>query len=156
MRHINIYLRANDTFIPIGSYIEGTPIFNILNNYAPDLKLAALISQDFITFTNDAIERIEADKVSEEEERKTISTIMNSNNAIREKLKLIDEIEANIKNYENEINQLEYAKCIFSQFFGMINLLEESGLYFDNDADHYIYFGVDAIGSMENVLVGDK
>lgn len=154
---MKVYLRGNETFIPIGSYVEGTEIFRILSKYFPSKgKIAPTSLEELVFFADAAADSIDANTTLIEESQKTISTIMNTNNSLQEKLSMSDDIELTIKKYKSKIEELEYAKCIFVQWFQMIILFNDSCLGFDNDSDHYLYFGIDTVGSKEEILDSDK
>ena len=77
---------------------------------------------------------------------------MEANNPLEEKLETLADLDNQIKEIEFEISNQEYAMHMFQVFMEMIEDYKYDSHRFENDADHYIYGGIEACGRMEDVV----
>ena len=151
-QYINFYLRVNDTFVPVGSYSRSLEIYQIAHNYVPYEHIVNLTEKDFNLMMEDAEARVRKNKSEMQKLKETISLIMSANSPLREKMAEADNIEEEIREIEESNSGLDFAYDIFLHFYDMINDARYGIDSLDNDYNHYIYAGIEAVGSLENVV----
>ena len=152
--YVNFYLRVNDKFAPIGSYSRSTEMYKAVSSQLPYEKIRALTAGDLMLYIRDLENAADNVKIVCERDRSHISLIMNAENtSLDEKLDTVDDIEENCRECEDYISELMFAADTLRVFYNMIDEFKyynESG--FTNDAEHYIYAGIEAYGNLESVV----
>ena len=152
--YVNFYLRANEIFAPIGSYSRSSEVYKAIDKYVGYNELVSLTPEIF----NDVIQEVE-EKIARMRKRRAVDEnrirlIMDSaNSTMDEKLQAVNDIECNFEEMDAYVDELNFAADVMRVFINMIDAYEyggDGGL--DNDPNHYIYAGIDAIGSMEYVV----
>ena len=151
-QYINFYLRVNDTFVPVGSYPRNLEIYQVAHNYVPYEHIVNLTEKDFNLMMEDAEAGVRKNKSEMQKLKETISIIMNANNPLNEKLAEVSNIEEEIREIEESNSGLDFAYDIFLHFYDIINDARYGIDPLDNDYNHYIYAGIEAVGSLENVV----
>lgn len=148
--YINFYLRINDTFAPIGSYSRSSEMYQEFSNWIPYEKIRALTSNDLSEAISHFEEQARRLRDAKENDKKRCEMIMQANNPLSEKMDAIYEIESSYDEIDESINELQFAADTLRVFW---NMVDDYKYYhkFDNDADHYIYAGVEASGDMESI-----
>ena len=152
--HMNMFLRADDAFIPFGSYKAAELVTEALYPYSVWNKLRPLTKkmiQDILDSL--AMRRAECDKAISNY-NDYIQLIMNAQNTpLQEKLEIADSYKDGIADFTVEIEALVRAIDFFAICKRII--LDYAYLYngskFSNDENHYIYFGIEAKGEIEEV-----
>lgn len=152
--YVNFYLRANEIFAPIGSYSRSNEVYQAIQDHLYYEKLVALtpsILNDVIQEVEEKIARMRKHRATDENR---IHLIMDSaNSTMDEKLQAVNDIECNFEEMDAYIDELNFVADVMRVFINMIDAYEyggDGGL--DNDPNHYIYAGIDAVGSMEYVV----
>lgn len=144
--YINFFIRSNDKFLPLGDFSRSSEIYQRLHNDVPYEKLRALTYAELDSIEDDILEdkRVIKDKITNY--TKEIALIATFNNSVEEKLEEIDTIKEMIKDGEESIAELDFAKGWFNSLCRMIDSASD---YTDEDynhlldADKYIYAGVE-------------
>lgn len=139
--YIHFFVRAGDTFCPIGTYSRNTKVYEIFRR-APYEQIAVLDKSTLNDYFNEAT--IMRDELKEDIVRyeKRIETIKGFENSAAEKLELIEEGENIIREVKDELRETEDAIC-FINF--LIDILNE--VAYDTpegiDKNSYLYYGVE-------------
>lgn len=152
--YVNFYIRVNKSFIPIGSYSRSNPIYRAINQMLPYEKITALTSEKIGKVIDEIKEEIEELEKLKEKDKQTCDKILSMvGNSVEEKMASIYSIEAEDENIDYELEELKYSKNILQVYLDMIDEIHYSeGYVMDNDYNHYIYAGVEAYGSMEDIF----
>ena len=156
--YVNFYIRINENFVPIGSYCRSSSLYRAINKMLPYEKITALTSEKIgkvIEVIKEEIEDIK--KIIEKNKQVHNEIIAMTGNSVEEKLASIYSIEAENEEIEGELEDFEHSKHILQVYLDMIDEIHYSEEYvMDNDYNHYIYAGVEACGSMENILENES
>ena len=144
--YINFFIRSEDKFLPLSDFSRSSEIYQRLHNNVPYEKLRALTYNELDSIEDDIIEdkRKYTNLISEY--KKEIELIATFNNSAEEKLEAINSIESMIKDIEESISELNFAKGWFNS---LCIILYSARDYTDEnynhlvDADKYIYAGVE-------------
>ena len=154
--YVNFYLRVNENFAPLGSYSRSSQIYKIMGAYLPWEKIVALDVSTLQRFRSEVEDILHFTQKDKDRGIAKCKSIMDAaNTPLEEKLSAVANIEDNLKELDEYIEELNDAISIFSFFIGMI---EDFKYYpseycsFKGDADHYLYAGIEAIGSIENIV----
>lgn len=156
--YVNFYIRVNKSFIPIGSYSRSSSLYQAISQMLPYEKIIALTSEKIGRVIDKIEEEIEAFEKLKEKDKQTCNKILSMiGNSVEEKMASIYSIEAEDENIECELEELKYSKNVLQVYLDMIDEIHYSdGYVMDNDYNHYIYAGVEACGSMENILENEN
>ena len=138
--YTQFFIRHENTFLPIGSFVGGNYICQLFNNFAPWEKIRPITISDLERIRNEMVFDIGKAEEQLKEIDKRRALIATFNNSTEEKLEAIsgcDEYEAEIK---DDLKMAEYAK-------GYLNTLSDilDDVQFDEryDSDTYLYVGVE-------------
>lgn len=151
--YANFYIRINDTFAPIGEYCRNSEIYWAVQNHLAWEKIRPLNARSF-----DAMISTLSHEISDRQnsitslEKKSALIMSAANNSLDEKMAAIEYIQEDIKELENDIAEAKYAINVLHAYQSMIDSYRYSDYAFENDADHYIYAGIEAEGTLENVI----
>ena len=153
--YVNFYLRVNDSFAPIGSYSRSSEMYQVMNYYCPYGKIWAFTPGKLLDIIKEFTNKANRMKEERKEDEKRCEMIMQANNPLNEKMEAVYEIESNFEEMDLSIQELEFAADTLRVFYNMIDDFRYCGSSgtFSNDYNHYIYAGVEALGSLENVTL---
>lgn len=156
--YVNFYIRVNKSFIPIGSYSRSSSLYQAINQMLPYEKITALTSEKIGRVIDEIKEEIEELEKLKEKDKQTCDKILSMvGNSVEEKMASIYSIEAEDENIDYELEELKYSKNILQVYLDMIDEIHYSERYvMDNDYNHYIYAGVEAYGSMEDIFENES
>ena len=150
--YVNFYLRVNDKFAPIGSYSRSSEMYQTVSRAVPYEKITALKSRDISSLIRRLEESAEDIQKTNEKGKSRISLIMNAENTpLNDKLAAVEEMELSCEAADEYISEITFAADTLRVFLNMIEDFKYSDSPFENDADHYIYAGVEACGNLESV-----
>ena len=150
--YVNFYLRVNDSFAPIGSYSRSNEMYQVVSRGVPYEKIVALKSRDITNFIKQLENSVEDVKKYYEKSKSRIPLIMNAENtSLDEKLATVAEIEQGFDAADEYISEITFAADTLRVFLNMIDDFKYSNSDFKNDADHYIYAGIEACGRLEDI-----
>lgn len=152
-QYVNFYIRVNNSFIPIADYSRNNYIYRVFE-YLPYEKIKALTYDDFI-IRKDKIkgDREYAEKMIAEVNAKK-EFIAKTDASLEEKLQQYNFATECIAEYQDDIESCNFALDFIYFLEEMIDAIRynEDGLNMDNDYNHYLYAGIEAIGSIENII----
>ena len=151
-QYINFYVRINDNFAPIGSYSRSSEIYQTAHHRVPYEHITPLRVSDFDEMIKNIEERIDTKKKDKKYYLDMITLVMNANNSIGEKMEEVDSLNCSIREIKESIEELEGAMYLFSVYSDMIEDYQYSGISYENDYSHYIYAGIEANGTLEDVI----
>lgn len=145
--YINFFIRSDDKFLPLGDFSRSSEIYQRLHNDVPYEKLRALTYNKLDSIEDDIIEdkRVLNDKIRNY--KKEIDLIATFNNSTEEKLEAINSTKEVIRDCQESIDELDFAKGWFNSLCRMIDSASD---YTDENynhlinADKYIYAGIEA------------
>ena len=151
--YLNFYARANNIFIPLGSYSRSSQMYQEINNSVPYEKIRAIKSQDLKDYINDLKEsECRIQKMKQEDEQRIQLIMSAANSSLQEKMEYVEEIQANFMEMDALIEEYVSAINTLQVYLDMIDQFRYSSMYFDNNYEHYIYAGVEANGDMESIV----
>ena len=108
--YINFFIRSEDKFLPLGDFSRSSEIYQRLHNDVPYEKLRALTYNELDSIEDDIIEdkRVLNDKIATY--KTEIDLIATFNNSAEEKMEAIKSTEEVIKDCQEEIDELDFAK----------------------------------------------
>ena len=152
-QYVNFYLRVNDMFAPIGSWSRASQVFDVAKNIVPYEHIKHLTKEDFKNAIEDLEARITLNKECLGYNQKRRELIINAQNTpLSEKLEAIDAIDEYDEETNEHIEELTYAVAYLYHLINMINEYEWAENVFKNDAEHYVYGGIEAYGRIEDVI----
>lgn len=139
--YIHFFVRAGDTFCPIATYCRSSKVYQIFQG-APYEHITVLDKATLNGYFNEAT--IMRDDIKEELlwDEKRIETIKGFENSAEEKLELIEECEAIIREAKDELREIEDAIC----FIGFLTSILDEVLYdvpLGIFKDQYLYYGIE-------------
>ena len=154
-QYLCVYVRVNDKFAPIGTYSRSNVIYRAFSNEIPYEKIRAVRPTDLERVMRHLHEKLNDYVKDLGDTANDIEMIMNAaNTPLTEKLDAIAGYQQATKEIEDEIEEVKYAMGIISTYQDMIDAYHysEAEEQFENDYFHYLYAGIEAYGSMENVV----
>ena len=149
--YLNFYARANNIFIPLGSYSRSSQMYREINNSVPYEKIRAIKPQDLKDYINDLKESERRIQKMKQEDEQRIQLIMSAaNSSLQEKMEYVEEIQANFMEMDALIEEYASAVNTLQVYLDMIDEFRYS--HFDNNYEHYIYAGIEANGDMESIV----
>lgn len=141
--YIDFFIRRDNKFIRIADYSRNSQIYKITSDCLPYGKVRALTIFDLEKFSNIVHEDIIECKKHIEKINTCISNISNFNNSIEDKLEAINTYEMDKSDWEDDIEELQFAK----NFFMFLEDLIESGIYGEENkemnSNKYLYAGIE-------------
>lgn len=150
--YVNFYLRINDLFVPIGSYSRNSKMYQTMYHYCPYGKIKALTKENLYEIINNDLEtRIQNIKDFRAADEKRCEMIMQANNTLEEKMEAISDIMSGFDEMDTDIEELSFSADTLRVFS---NIIEEFSYnnQFSNDYNHYLYAGIEADGTLENII----
>ena len=141
--YVSFMIKVGDKFIRIADYSRNSQIYKIASDCLPYEKVRALNIHDLEIFANAA--RSTANKCKEQIEKinNLIKDISSFNNSVDEKLRAIAEYEGDKRDWEDDLDEINFA----IDFFMFLERMIESVTYGENsksiDADKYLYAGIE-------------
>ena len=142
-QYVDFYLKSNsDEFLPIGDYGRSSMIYKYICDYVPYEKITPITTNTI----NEIISNINSDisdykeKMSAESQK--ISAICSFNNSAGEKLGAIHDVSEIIHEYQEEIDDCNFAVSFFRILLDMM----DSARYSENNKyspDEYLYAGIE-------------
>lgn len=149
--YVNFYLRINDLFVPIGSYSRSSEMYQIMDHYCPYGKIKPLTKDSLYKIINDLEDRKQKIKDFRIANEKRCDMIMQANNTIEEKMEAISSIMSGFNDMDTDIEELSFSADTLRVFSNMIEEFSYNNK-FSNDCNHYLYAGIEADGTLENII----
>ena len=149
--YVNFYLRINDLFVPVGSYSRSSEMYQIMYHYCPYGKIKALTQENIYEVINDLESKVQKIKDSRAVGEKRCEMIMQANNTLEEKIKAISDIMSIFNEMDIDIEELSFSTDTLRVFSNMIEEFSYDNK-FSNDYNHYLYAGIEAEGTLENII----
>lgn len=141
--YVDFFIKRDNKFIRIADYSRNSQIYEITSHYLPCEKVRALTIHDLEKFSSIARENIEECKKRIGKINMHISNISGFNNSVEDKLEAIHTYEMDKSDWEDDIEELQFAK----NFFTFLEDLIESGIYVEEskeiNSDKYLYAGIE-------------
>lgn len=141
--YVNFFIKRDNKFIRIADYSRNSQIYKITSDCLPYGKARALTIFDLENFSNTVREDIIECKKRIEKINTCINNISNFNNSIEDKLEAIHTYEMDKSDWEDDIEELQFAK----NFFMFLEDLIESGIYGEENkemnSNKYLYAGIE-------------
>ena len=116
-QYLNIYIRCNDTFMPLMSFSRSTTMYQAFNDtYVPYGKIKQITEaqvanvKESLTVSTNNMRNI---RKKREEEKSLIATF---NNSAEEKLSLIEDLNMSIDEIDEELEELATAMAMLRVF----------------------------------------
>ena len=129
-QYLNIYIRCNDTFMPLMSFSRSTTMYQAFNDtYVPYGKIKQITEaqvanvKESLTVSTNNMRNI---RKKREEEKSLIATF---NNSAEEKLSLIEDLNISIDEIDEELEELAAAMAMLRVFDDIL----ESARYNSDD-----------------------
>lgn len=155
--YVNFYLRINENFAPIGSWSRSNQMYQVWQHILPYEKIMPLTYSrisDMIYELETSAARMKEAKTKDEASIKMIMDAANT--SLEEKLNIVADIQSNFEDMDQYIDEINFTADTLRVFLNMIEDFKYSDeVVFDNDADHYIYAGIEAYGRIENIIDND-
>ena len=149
--YVNFYLRINDLFVPIGSYSRSSEMYQTMYHYCPYGKIKALTKENLYEVINDLETRAQRIKDFRAADEKRCDMIMQANNALEEKMEAISDIMSGFNEMDTNIKEVSFSVDTLRVFSNMIEEFSYNNK-FSNDYNHYLYAGIEADGTLENII----
>ena len=141
--YIQFFIRHNETFMPIGTYIRSSKIYEYFDDYTPWEKIKHVtrpLLDKIRDNINDDILYYQKRYDRAKEMKEYVATM---NNSMDEKMEWIENIEATLGDCCEEIEKAEYVKHYLNFLDDIIESVEyEDGIDYKN----YLYVGIE-VGS---------
>ncbi len=137
--YINFFIKRDNKFIRIADYSRNSQIYKITSDCLPYGKVRALTIYDLEKFNGIACRDIEECKKHIEKINMCINNIGSFNNSIEDKLEAIHTYEIDKSDWEDDIEELQFAKNFFAFLVDLIG----SGTYEEVNSDKYLYAGIE-------------
>lgn len=152
-QYLCVYLRVGDKFAPIGTYSRSTIMYQVFNHF-PYENIRAVRPTDLTKIMSHLREIVEDYNKVLKKTLDSIDMIINAaNTPLEEKLETIDHYQDYAEEIKQIIQEAQDAMGIVSTYQDMIEAYHysEAEEQFENDYFHYLYAGIEAHGTMENV-----
>ena len=141
--YVDFFIKRDNKFIQIADYSRNSQIYKITSDCLPYGKVRALTIQDLEKFIGVVCRDIKEYKERIEKINMRISNISSFNNSVEDKLEAINTYEMDKSEWEDDIEELQFAK----NFFMFLEDLIESGIYGEENkeinSDKYLYAGIE-------------
>jgi len=149
--YVNFYLRVNDVFAPIGSYSRNSEIYKAIEHYSIYGKIIPLKYDMIKSILEDIEQSISNVQATIQKDNETCHLVMSSQNSLAEKLDTIHTIKDGIADAYKLIEELQFAYALFHIYEDILDEIEYGLKAVGTDSCHYIYFGIDACGTLEDI-----
>lgn len=141
--YVDFFIKRDNKFIRIADHSRNSQIYKITSDCLPYGKVRALTIFDLEKFSDIVHEDIIECKKHIEKINICISNISNFNNSLEDKLEAINTYEMDKSDWEDDIEELQFAK----NFFMFLEDLIESGIYGEENkemnSNKYLYAGIE-------------
>lgn len=141
--YVNIYVRDNDVFLPIGVFSRSSYIYRAFEHYVPYGALTPINGRtisDIKSELNNEL-KIYQNYINEREEAKVL--VMTANNSLEDKLEAIDGLNDGINEFKDEVKYITDA----INFVDMFTLIIDSAYY---GVENYVYAGIECCPEYED------
>lgn len=152
-QYLCVYLRMGDKFTPIGTYSRSNVIYQAFDHF-PYENIRAVKPTDLTKIMSHLREMAEDYNKALQKTLDSIDMIINAaNTPLEEKLDAIDNYQDYAEEIKQRIQEVQDAMGIVSTYEDIIDAYHysEPEEKFENDYFHYLYAGIEAHGSMENI-----
>ncbi len=153
--YINFYLRVNDNFAPIDSYSRSTELYQAISGNLPYEHIRAYTQADILEWIRTLEGQKERYEETKRQNEKRCSRVMEAKNTpLVEKIQYTEDIDDMNEELDRFIKEIEYTIHTLQIFRSMIDEYKwvDNEDSFKNDYNHYIYAGIEANGTLENVI----
>lgn len=129
--YVSFFLKHNDDFIPLGDFCRSSVIFKTFDYYVHiPMEKIALLNKDTL---NAFVEKCEKDITENKDQvakiERQIQRIYNFSNEVSEKMEYIVELEHSITDYEQDIEELQYAIGYFDSLLTIRESDDKNDIY---------------------------
>jgi len=138
------YIRHGNDFIELDAFSRNSVVAQIVHEYAPWEKLAAVGSEELNGWINDVKEMIESERASIKRYEDDIQMISTWDNPVEEKMDEINWRRDEIESMRQDIEEDESALWFFRTLLGIEGNMISNARYEDHDPNwdrYYIYIG---------------
>ena len=153
-QYLCVYLRMGKQFAPIGTYSRSTMMYRAFK-YFPYEHIEAVKPADLTSMLKHLREWAEDYNKDLKRTLDSIDMVINAaNTPLEEKLDVIDNYRDYAEEIKGKIEEVQDAMSIISTYEDIIDAYRysETETEKENDYCHYLYAGIEAYGTMENVI----
>lgn len=138
--YIQFFIRHDTTFMPIGTYVHGSCIYQYFNKYALWEKIKPIPQTLLNEIRNDVNEDILYFQKRYDRTKEMKAYVAGMDNSIEEKLEWIENLEATLEDCREEIEKAEYVKHYLNFLDDIIESVEYEEYI---DQNNYLYVGIE-------------
>lgn len=148
--YVNIYVRDNNVFLPIGDFCRSSCMYRALEEKLPYEKLKVVDENLILNVKAELNEQIKRYEKYIENKEHAISLFLTANNSLEEKVIAISEMEQDVADLKEEIADIEYTIGKLE----MILCIIDSAYY---GVENYVYAGIECCPEyMDEVEIVDE